>query len=111
MMRESVAVVLDLIDPFGRSGDNRCECRCVDESWPSTRCERVERFPPFYGHPFDRRKGLEARGLLGHANISQTSTYLESTANKLGLATQSNLRHDRARSPSRRREGWPPSLS
>jgi hypothetical protein len=32
---------------------------------------------------------VEARDLLGHANISQTSTYLQSTAKTLGVAIES----------------------
>jgi integrase len=38
---------------------------------------------------------IEARDLLGHANISQTSTYLESSAKALGLAIERKEEHER----------------
>jgi integrase len=53
---------------------------------------------------------IEARDLLGHANISQTSTYLQSTTT-LGLAierTRCARAPSRRRSSSVRRSRWPP---
>ncbi len=46
---------------------------------------------------------IEARDLLGHANISQTSTYLQSTAKALGLAIEREA-HERQLEDARRRE-------
>ena len=40
---------------------------------------------------------LEARDLLGHADISQTSTYLRSTAKALGLAIDRKEAYERER--------------
>jgi Phage integrase family len=39
---------------------------------------------------------IEARDLLGHANISQISTYLHSTATALGLAIDKKEAHERS---------------
>ena len=47
---------------------------------------------------------IEARDLLGHANISQTSTYLQSTAKALGLAIERKEEHERQLAETRRRE-------
>jgi integrase len=47
---------------------------------------------------------LEARDLLGHANISQTSTYLKSTATKLELAIERKEEHERQLAEARRRD-------
>jgi hypothetical protein len=47
---------------------------------------------------------IEARDLLGHANISQTSTYLQSTAKALGLAIERKEAHERQLADTRRRE-------
>ncbi|MGH9254254.1 MAG: tyrosine-type recombinase/integrase, partial [Vicinamibacterales bacterium] len=47
---------------------------------------------------------IEARDLLGHANISQTSTYLQSTAKALGLAIERKEAHERQLAEVRRRE-------
>src|SRR5439155_8954641 len=38
---------------------------------------------------------VEARDLLGHANITQTSTYLNSTAKALGLAIERKEEYER----------------
>ena len=38
---------------------------------------------------------VEARDLLGHANISQTSTYLQSTAKSLGVAIEKKEQYER----------------
>jgi integrase len=46
---------------------------------------------------------VEARDLLGHANISQTSTYLQSTAKSLGLAIERKEAHERERQQARAR--------
>jgi len=46
---------------------------------------------------------IEARDLLGHANISQTSTYLQSTAEALGLAIERKEEHERQLADARRR--------
>jgi integrase len=37
---------------------------------------------------------VKARDLLGHANISQTSTYLQSTAKSLGLAIEKKEQYE-----------------
>ena len=42
--------------------------------------------------------------LLGHANISQASTYLQSTAKALGLAIERRKEHERQLAETRRRE-------
>lgn len=47
---------------------------------------------------------IEARDLLGHANISQTSTNLRSTAKALGLAIERKEEHERQVADARRRE-------
>jgi integrase len=47
---------------------------------------------------------IEARDLLGHANISQTSTYLQSTAKALGLAIERKEEDERQIAETRRRE-------
>jgi integrase len=44
---------------------------------------------------------VEARDLLGHADITQTSTYLESTAKALGLAIERKEQHDAQRARAR----------
>jgi integrase len=44
---------------------------------------------------------VEARNLLGHANISQTSTYLQSTAKSLGLAIERKEEHERRQTRAR----------
>jgi integrase len=46
---------------------------------------------------------IEARDLLGHANISQTSTYLQSTAKALGLAIERKEEHERQLAEARQR--------
>jgi len=47
---------------------------------------------------------VEARDLLGHANISQTSTYLQSTAKSLGLAIERKEAHEREQAARRARQ-------
>jgi integrase len=47
---------------------------------------------------------IEARDLLGHANMSQTSTYLQSTAKALGLAIERKEEHERQLAEVRQRE-------
>jgi len=47
---------------------------------------------------------IEARDLLGRANISQTSTYLQSTAKALGLAFERKEAHERQLAETRQRE-------
>jgi integrase len=47
---------------------------------------------------------IEARDLLGHASISQTSTYLQSTAKALGFAIERKEEHERQLAAARRRE-------
>ena len=47
---------------------------------------------------------VEARDLLGHANISQTSTYLQSTAKSLGLAIEKKEQYERDLVEARRRQ-------
>ena len=54
---------------------------------------------------------IEARDLLGHANISQTSTYLQSTAKGLGLAIERKEEHERQLADARRRESEKHSLT
>ena len=50
-----------------------------------------------------------ARDLPGHANISQTSTYLQSSAKSLGLAIEKKEAHERqleeARTKQKEEEG------
>ena len=45
---------------------------------------------------------IEARDLLGHANISQTSTYLQSTVRSLGFAIDRKEAHERKWAENRR---------
>ncbi len=45
---------------------------------------------------------VEARDLLGHADISQTSTYLKTTAKALGLAIERKKQHEAERARARR---------
>ena len=45
---------------------------------------------------------VKARDLLGHANISQTSTYLKSTAKSLGLAIEKKERYEQQLAEARR---------
>jgi Phage integrase family len=45
---------------------------------------------------------IEARDLLGHANISQTSTYLQSTAKALGVPIERKEAHERQLADARR---------
>ena len=47
---------------------------------------------------------VEARDLLGHANISQTSTYLNSTAKSLGLAIERKEAYERRQTSARERQ-------
>jgi integrase len=47
---------------------------------------------------------VEARDLLGHANISQTSTYLQSTAKSLGLAIERKEAYERRQTSARERQ-------
>ena len=47
---------------------------------------------------------IEARDLLGHANISQISTYLQSTAKARGLAIERKEEHERQLADARGRE-------
>jgi hypothetical protein len=47
---------------------------------------------------------LDARDLLGHADIKQTSTYLESTAKALGLAIERKEARERQLAEEHRRE-------
>ena len=47
---------------------------------------------------------VEARDLLGHANISQTSTYLQSTAKSLGLAIEKKERYEQQLADARQRQ-------
>ena len=46
---------------------------------------------------------LDARDLLGHANISQTSTYLKSTVKKLESAIERKEEHERQLADARKR--------
>ena len=55
---------------------------------------------------------VEARDLLGHANVSQTSTYLQSTARSLGLAIERKEEHERLLAEARARGAVaPPEVS
>jgi integrase len=45
---------------------------------------------------------VEARDLLGHANISQTSTYLQSSAKSLALAIEKKEAHEQRLDAARR---------
>jgi len=47
---------------------------------------------------------IEARDLLGQSNISQTSTYLQSTTKALGLASERKEEHERQLADARQRE-------
>jgi hypothetical protein len=47
---------------------------------------------------------VEARDMLGHANISQTSTYLNSTAKALGLAIERKEEYERQQARARQTE-------
>jgi len=48
---------------------------------------------------------IEARDLIGHANIRQTSTYLQSTVKSLGLAIGRKEAHEREQAENRREWG------